>query len=162
MGVSGSGKSTVMHTLERRLGWSTAEGDAFHPPANVAKMASGMPLSDEDRRPWLDAIAAWIGEQEAADRSSVVTCSALKRAYRDLLRRGHPSCWFVHLDPPAGAVARRLEVRAGHYMPASLLGSQYAALEPLQPGEPGISVTAVGPLETVVDEILARLPAVTA
>ena len=98
MGVSGSGKSTVGQHLVDLLGWPFAEGDDFHPAANVEKMRSGRPLSDRDRRPWLAAVADWIGEHEAAGRSAVVTCSALKRAYREALRRNHPSVWFVHVS----------------------------------------------------------------
>src|SRR4051794_36842348 len=105
MGVSGVGKSTVMAALADRLGWPTLEGDALHPPANVAKMAAGEPLSDADREPWLDLIAAWIGDREREGTSSIVTCSALRRAYRDRLRRGHPSVWVVHLVAPTPTVA---------------------------------------------------------
>src|SRR5262245_25665629 len=97
MGVSGSGKSTVMTRLVERLGWPSAEGDGFHSDTNVAKMSAGRPLTDDDRWPWLRTIAAWIGQREIAAENAVVTCSALKRPYRDLLRRGHPSVRFVHL-----------------------------------------------------------------
>src|SRR6476469_9435233 len=141
MGVSGSGKSTVARELVDRLGWEFAEGDDFHPPENVAKMAAGHPLDDEDRWPWLRTLAAWIGEHEAAGRSVVVTCSALKRSYRDLLRDGHPSVWFAHVTVDADALRRRLEARTGHYMPASLLDSQLATLEPLQDEEPGAAIS---------------------
>lgn len=157
MGVSGSGKSTVMHALAERLGWPCAEADDFHSPANVEKMRSGHPLTDEDRRPWLAAIAAWIGEQEAAGRDAIVTCSALRRAYRDALRAGHPSVWFAHLAEPEMVLAERLRRRTGHYMPPSLLASQLATLEPLQPDEPGATITAAG-IDETVEEILSRLP----
>src|SRR5262245_49001013 len=100
MGVAGSGKSSVMAELAARLGWPALEGDDLHPPRNVAKMAAGTPLTDDDRGPWLEAVAAWIGEREAQGQSSIVTCSALRRSYRDVLRRGHPWVWFVHLDIP--------------------------------------------------------------
>src|SRR5919112_5378338 len=123
MGVAGSGKSSLMAALHERLGWPSLEGDAVHPEGNVAKMAAGIPLTDDDRRPWLEAIAAWIGEREAARESSIVTCSALRRAYRDTLRRGHPWVWFVHLVAPAAVLDERLEHRVGHYMPASMLNS---------------------------------------
>ena len=104
MGVSGSGKTTVAHRLVDLLGWPFAEGDEFHPPANVEKMASGTPLTDEDRSPWLAAVASWIGEQEAAGASAIVTCSALRRAYREVLRRDHPSVWFVHVSSSPDAL----------------------------------------------------------
>jgi gluconokinase len=157
MGVSGSGKSTIMTELARRLGWPSAEADEFMPAANVEKMRSGHPLTDEDRWPWLRALAGWVGDREAAGESAIMTCSALRRAYRDLLRDGHPSVWFVELDVPAAELADRLEHRTGHYMPASLLGSQLDTLEPLDADEPGLHVAADRPPEIVVDDILAAL-----
>jgi gluconokinase len=157
MGVSGSGKSTVMSELERRLGWPSAEADEFMPPANVQKMRSGHPLTDEDRWPWLQALAGWVGDREAARESAIMTCSALRRPYRDLLRDGHPSVWFVELDVPPGELARRLQHRTGHYMPASLLASQLDTLEPLDADEPGLHVAADRPAEIVADDILAAL-----
>lgn len=156
MGVTGSGKSTVMRGLAERLGWATAEGDGFHSAANVAKMRSGRPLSDEDRWPWLAAIAAFIGEQEAAGRNAIVTCSALKRAYRDRLRQGHRSVWFAHLVAPPQMIADRLEHRTHHYMPALLLSSQEDALEPLAADEPGSVIQAGGTPRATVNELLAR------
>jgi carbohydrate kinase, thermoresistant glucokinase family len=155
MGVSGSGKSTVMDALAKRLGWVTVEGDDFHPAANIEKMRSGQPLTDEDRWPWLAAIAAWIGEHEGAGRNAIVTCSALKRAYRDRLRQGHPSVWFAHLVAPSNVISDRLEQRRHHYMPASLLSSQLEVLEPLAPDEPGSAVPADGTPKETVDELLA-------
>jgi len=155
MGVSGSGKSTVMDGLAKHLGWVAAEGDAFHPPANVDKMRAGQPLSDEDRRPWLAAIAAWIGGQEAAGHDAIVTCSALKRAYRDLLRRDHPSVWFAHLVAPVDLLADRVTRRTQHYMPASLLESQLDTLEPLEPDEPGAVIVASGTPRDALAAILA-------
>src|SRR5512133_831250 len=131
MGVAGSGKSSLMAALVERLAWPALEGDTLHSPANVSKMAAGIALTDDDRQPWLEAIAAWIGAREAARESSIVTCSALRRDYRDLLRRGHPWVWFVHLVAPADVLDARLERRVGHYMPASMLASQLATLEPL-------------------------------
>ena len=142
MGVSGVGKSSVAAALRRSLGWPFAEGDDFHPASNVEKMRLGVGLDDDDRWPWLAAIATWVGEQEAAHRDCIVTCSALKSAYRDALRRGHPSAWFVHLAAPADVIATRLDQRAGHFMPASLLASQLDQLEPLRPEEPGVTVPA--------------------
>ena len=157
MGVSGSGKSTVAEGLVERLGWEFAEGDDFHPPANVAKMSSGQPLDDGDRWPWLRLLADWIGERERAGRSVVVTCSALKRSYRDLLRDGHPSVWFAHVTVDADLLRERVSGRTGHYMPVSLLESQLAALEALQDDEPGAPISGAGAPEVVVDELLAVL-----
>jgi gluconokinase len=153
MGVSGSGKSTVMTRLRERLHWPSAEADEFHPAANVAKMSSGQPLSDDDRWPWLHALAAWIGAREAARENCLVTCSALKRSYRDILREGHPSVRFVHLVAPADVLQRRIAQRRGHYMPPSLLGSQFETLEALQPDEPGIAVSSELPPDQIVDAI---------
>lgn len=160
MGVSGSGKSTTAAQLVQRLGWDFAEGDEFHPRANVAKMHAGIPLTDEDRWPWLRALAEWIGQHERAGRSAVVTCSALKRSYRDLLRNGHPSVWFAHVSEDPALIRDRMEHRSGHYMPVSLLDSQLTTLEPLQPDEPGMVVNGSGPPEAVTDELLADLAAV--
>jgi gluconokinase len=157
MGVSGAGKSTVAGELVAHLGWDFAEGDDFHPPENVEKMRSGHPLEDGDRWPWLRRLAAWIGEHEATGRNAVVTCSALKRAYRDLIRDGHPSVWFAHVSADPGLIRDRVEHRSGHYMPPLLLGSQLATLEPLQPDEPGAVVSGVAPPAEVADQILDAL-----
>jgi len=157
MGVSGAGKSTVAAELVRRTGWDFAEGDEFHPPENVEKMRAGIPLDDEDRWPWLRRLAAWIGEHEAAGQDVVVTCSALKRAYRDLLRDGHPSVWFAHVSAEPELIRGRVEHRSGHYMPSSLLGSQLATLEPLADDEAGEVVSGVAPPAEVADEILSAL-----
>ena len=159
MGVSGSGKSTVAATLVDRLGWEFAEGDDFHPPENVEKMRAGHALDDADRLPWLRTLAAWIGDHERAGRSVVVTCSALKRTYRDLLRDGHPSVWFAHVRATPELIRERLEHRTGHYMPASLLDSQLATLEPLGDDEPGARVSGAGSPPSVVAELLAALDA---
>jgi gluconokinase len=159
MGVSGSGKSTVAAGLVERLGWEFAEGDEFHPPANVEKMRSGIPLDDDDRWPWLRRLADWIGEHERAGASVVVTCSALKRSYRDLIRDGHPSVWFAHVTVDADLLRDRVERRTGHYMPSSLLDSQLATLEPLQDDEPGAEVSGAGEPGDVVDQMLAALAA---
>jgi gluconokinase len=157
MGVSGSGKSTVAATLVDRLGWEFAEGDDFHPAANVEKMRAGQPLDDEDRWPWLRTLAAWIGEHERAGRDVVVTCSALKRSYRDLLCDGHPSVWFAHVTADPELIRERMEHRTNHYMPASLLHSQLATLEPLEDDEPGARISGAGAPASVVDELLAVL-----
>ncbi len=159
MGVSGSGKSTVAAGLAERLEWDFAEGDDFHPEANVEKMRSGRPLDDDDRWPWLRTLAAWIGEHEKAGTSVVVTCSALKRSYRDLLREGHPSVWFAHVTVDAELLRQRVERRTGHYMPSSLLESQLATLEPLQADEPGASISGAGEPGEVVSQLLSALGA---
>ena len=148
MGVSGSGKSTVGRELADRLGVPFAEGDDFHPPANVAKMASGRPLTDADRWPWLRALAAWVAEH--SDSGGVVTCSALKRSYRDLLRSAADNVWFLHLAGDREVIAARLAVRSGHFMPPGLLDSQFATLEPLDADEPGLVIDVSTPPEEVV------------
>ena len=158
MGVAGTGKSTVAKELSRRSGWVFAEGDEFHPQANVAKMTAGIPLDDDDRWPWLRSIAAWIGERERAGEDAVVTCSALKRAYRDLLRDGHPSVWFAHVATPPRVLEERMRNRKGHFMPPSLLPSQLAMLEQLAPDEPGVVIVDEGTPEDVVDHLVAALP----
>lgn len=140
MGVSGCGKTTVGEGIAEVTGWRFAEGDSYHPRANVDKMASGTPLTDEDRRPWLERLASWIGEQEAGGRSSVLSCSALKRSYRDLLRSGAPHVRFVHLHGDRAILEERLSTRAGHFFPARLLDTQLETLEPLGPDEDGVVV----------------------
>ena len=157
MGVSGSGKTTVAERLAERLGCTYEEGDDHHPAENVEKMESGIPLDDDDRRPWLEELGRWIGEREAAGQNSVLTCSALKRSYRDLLRKGNESVWFAHVAVPQDVLAQRLEARKGHYMPASLLTSQLATLEPLEDDEPGVRISGAGAPDDVVEELLAAL-----
>jgi gluconokinase len=159
MGVAGSGKSTIMRALAARLAWPAAEADEFHLPTSIDKMRRGIPLTDEDRWPWLEALARWIGEHESAGRSSVATCSALRRSYRDVLRRGHPSVWFAHLAVPIPELEARLRTRRDHYMPATLLGSQLETLEPLETDEPGATIGADRPPDEIVDDIVARLAA---
>jgi gluconokinase len=155
MGVSGSGKSTVAAALAARLGWQFAEGDAFHPAANVEKMSNGIALADADRWPWLDAIAAWIDSRRAAGQPCVVACSALKGAYRERLRQGHGDVKFVYLSAPYDVVAQRLGKRQGHYMPLALLQSQYDTLEEPGAAEGALLVSASqGP-----DAIVARIGA---
>ena len=155
MGVSGSGKSTVAGILGGRLNWDLEEGDDLHPPANVAKMAAGQALTDEDRWPWLDRVAAWITEHTRAGEPGIVTCSALKRSYRDRLRG--PSVVFVHLAGTKDTIGRRLTTRTGHYMPPSLLESQIETLEPLGPDENGIVVDVGRSPKELADEIISRL-----
>ena len=159
MGVSGSGKTTVATGVAERLGWVFAEGDDFHPHANVEKMRAGVALTDSDRWPWLASLAGWIGEREAAGQNAVLTCSALKRTYRDVLAAGHPSVRFVHVTASAETIRHRLENRRGHYMPASLLASQLDTLEPLQVDEPGLTLPGDGEPADVVDAVVARLDA---
>lgn len=158
MGVSGAGKTTVARLLAERLGVPKAEADDFHPPANIAKMSAGIPLGDADRVPWLEAIGRWLHERDAARSGGVVTCSALKRGYRDILREASPGIFFLHLDGRPDLIADRIGHRAGHFMPPSLLGSQYAALEPLGPDENG-AVVDVGPSpEDIVEMAVELLP----
>jgi gluconokinase len=154
MGVSGAGKSTVAAGLAQRLGWDFTEGDALHPATNVAKMAAGQPLTDEDRKPWLAAVAGWIDSELNSGRRGVITCSALKQSYRDQLRR--PRVVFVYLDVPRAELERRVAHRAGHFMPPSLLDSQLAALEPPGPGEAAITVVA-NDAERSVNAVVAAL-----
>jgi carbohydrate kinase (thermoresistant glucokinase family) len=133
MGVSGSGKTTVAEELAARLGWAFEEGDALHPPANVAKMHAGIPLTDADRQPWLAAVAAWIDGRLAAGLPGIITCSALKRAYRKVIVGDRPEVRLVYLRGDRALIAARLAERKNHFMPASLLQSQFDALE--EPGE---------------------------
>jgi carbohydrate kinase (thermoresistant glucokinase family) len=129
MGVSGSGKSTIGALLAEALGWPFADADGFHPAANVAKMVAGQPLTDEDRWPWLDAIAAHIRASRTAEQPVVVACSALRRAYRERLRAGHGDLIFLHLAGAPEVIATRQAARQGHFMPPSLMASQFATLE---------------------------------
>jgi gluconokinase/shikimate kinase len=155
MGVSGSGKSTVAGMLAGRLGWDLAEGDDMHPAENVAKMAAGHPLDDADRWPWLANVAAWIRQHTDAGRPGIITCSALKRTYRDRLHAG--GVVFVFLAGPPGLIADRIAVRHGHYMPASLLDSQLETLEPPAPDENAITVDVSGSPHEEAAVIIARL-----
>ena len=157
MGVAGSGKTTVAHRLAERLACDLADADDFHPPANVARMAAGIALQDEDRWPWLDAIAAWIRARAEAGRTAVVTCSALKRAYRDVLRAASARAVFVHLSGAPELIAARIANRHGHFMPPALLASQLATLEPLGPDEPGLVVDLARLPEELAEEIVTAL-----
>jgi gluconokinase len=158
MGVSGSGKSTVALAVAERLGLPYAEADHFHPKANIAKMSGGVPLTDEDRRPWLAALAAWIAEHERRGEATLMACSALKRDYRDILRTGAPDVRFIHLDAAREVIAARLRERAGHFMPAGLLDSQQATLQPLADDEPGVRIDVAAS----ADEVVARAVRVVA
>ena len=151
-GVSGSGKTTVGALLAERLHWRFADGDSFHSAADIAKMHTGIPLTDEDRRPWLLVITAWMDERIAAGEPAVVTCSALKRAYREELLDGRPEARMVFLSVDREEADRRMTARAGHFFPERLLSTQFAALEPPQPDEPGVTIVASGeesPADTV-------------
>ena len=157
MGVSGSGKSTVGEQLAERLGWRYEDGDRFHPAANVAKMSAGHPLTDEDRWPWLQAIAAEIDRVCQAGERVVIACSALKRAYRDILVHEREDVRIVFLDGKRDLIAARLAARKGHFMPPGLLASQLGALEPPVESENPVTVSIDAPVETIVDDIVRQL-----
>lgn len=152
MGVAGSGKSTVAMHYAKGRGFAFVEADDFHPPANVAKMKSGQPLTDEDRVGWLAAMAQRIAEGKARGETMVITCSALKRAYRDALRKGDPDLFFVLLDGPEALLAQRLAARTDHFMPPSLLASQLAILErPAPPSEKAVTLPITLPPAQLAD-----------
>ncbi|QCI69185.1 gluconokinase [Phreatobacter stygius] len=153
MGVSGSGKSTVGAQLARMLGWDFRDGDAFHPPANVEKMRSGAPLTDADRWPWLDAIAGHVATLEGSGGHVVIACSALKRAYRDRLRAPGSRLRFVYLAGSFALIDARMAARVDHFMPPSLLESQFATLEPPGPDERAITV----PIDMAPDAIVRAI-----
>ncbi|HKJ11144.1 MAG TPA: gluconokinase [Ornithinimicrobium sp.] len=155
MGVSGSGKSTVGKAIAERLGWEFAEGDDFHPPENKAKMERGDPLVDEDRWPWLEKLAGWTAGRDEEGTSTVVTCSALRAVYRDILRRGGET-FFVHLVGDKDLLMERMQGRE-HFMPASLLDSQLDTLEPLGPDEPGMTQDVANPPERIATAVAGRL-----
>lgn len=159
MGVAGSGKTTIGRELAERLGMTFVEGDRLHPESNIAKMSAGQPLDDDDRRPWLVSLAALTAAYDADGTSTVVSCSALRRSYRDLLRTGLPagSVFFVHLDAPPAVLRARMESRQ-HFMPASLLQSQVEALEPLGADESGAVFDVSAPVDAVVEAVRVALP----
>ncbi len=157
MGVSGSGKSTIADHLAARLGWRYEDGDRFHPPSNVAKMSAGQPLTDEDRWPWLQAIADEIERACKAGQRVVIACSALKRAYRDILVHGRNDIRIVFLNGTQELIADRLAARKGHFMPPGLLASQFKTLEPPQPNERPVTVSIDASVEAIVDDIIRQL-----
>lgn len=159
MGVSGSGKTTIAKAVAERLGWPFQEGDDLHPAANVAKMHAGVPLDDDDRAPWLAAVAAWIDARLAAHEPGVVTCSALKHAYRDVLVGARAGVRLVYLHADKAVIERRLAARTGHYMPASLLDSQFATLEEPGAEEHALVVDVGGDVGQSVDGVLRGLEA---
>lgn len=157
MGVSGSGKTTIARELANRLGWSFEEGDDLHTEANVAKMHAGIPLDDGDRAPWLKAVAAWIDRQRARKTPGVITCSALKRNYREVIIDGHPDVRLVYLRGSFELIASRLAQRHGHFMPASLLKSQFDALEEPAADENPLTVDAASTPGEIIGAIIRRL-----
>ncbi|NDR54669.1 gluconokinase [Actinomyces sp. 565] len=161
MGVAGCGKTTAAANLHRALGWPVAEADDFHPQANIDKMSSGIPLDDDDRRPWLESLRDWMSEQAASGTKTIVTCSALKRAYRDLLSQADGRVFFIHLVAEQEELRERMERRAGHFMPPALLPSQFATLEPLEDDEDGITVVSRATPEATFEAILAAFEAAT-
>lgn len=157
MGVSGAGKSTIAEALARRLGWRCEDGDRFHPAGNVAKMSAGQPLTDEDRWPWLKAIADEIDRLCGKEQRAVFACSALRRAYREVLVHGRDDVRIVFLDGTKELIAGRLAARKGHFMPAGLLDSQFRTLEPPTPDERAVSVSIHATVDAIVDNVVRQL-----
>ncbi|BBZ33760.1 gluconokinase [Mycolicibacterium confluentis] len=153
MGVSGSGKSTVGAALAQRLRVPFADADDFHPAANIEKMSTGHPLNDDDRRPWLERIGEWLSEHSDG---GVMSCSALKHAYRDQLRQHNPDTCFLHLVGTPEVIGRRQASRPGHFMPASLLQSQFDTLEPLGDDERGLAIDVDQSIDAIIDEFVTR------
>ena len=161
MGVSGSGKTTVGQALADELGYELIEGDDHHPPENVEKMRAGTPLTDEDRRPWLETLAQLLGERHARDQGTVLACSALRRSYREVLRAAVPpeESFVIELDADPDTLRVRMANRKGHYMPVSLLESQLATLEHLTDDEAGVTIDAGRSTETVTADAIAAVRA---
>jgi carbohydrate kinase (thermoresistant glucokinase family) len=158
MGVSGVGKTTIAEALAQKLGWAFQEGDALHPPSNVQKMHAGVPLTDEDRAPWLAAIKRWIDARVKAGEPGLVTCSALKRSYRDFLVDGRADVRILYLHSDEATIEARIDHRTGHFMPASLLETQLQTLEEPGPDEQPITVEVAGTVEATVSAALHALP----
>ncbi|HKW55609.1 MAG TPA: gluconokinase [Stellaceae bacterium] len=159
MGISGAGKSTIAQELAARLGWAFEEGDSFHPEANVAKMHAGIPLTDGDRQPWLERVAAWIDDQRAKKQPGIITCSALKRSYRQVMIGDRREVRLVYLRGGRDVIAEHLAGRHGHFMPAGLLQSQIDTLEEPTPDEDPLTVDVGPPAGQVADEIIRLLGA---
>jgi gluconokinase len=157
MGVSGSGKSTIADKLAERLDWTYEDGDRFHPASNVAKMTAGHPLTDDDRWPWLQAIADEIDRSCEAGQRVVIACSALKRVYRDILVHGKNDIRIVYLNGTQRLIADRLAQRKGHFMPPGLLDSQFKILEPPEQNENPVTVSIDASVDAVVDDIIRQL-----
>jgi len=157
MGVSGCGKTTAALNLHNALGWPVAEADDFHPGANIDKMSRGIALTDEDRWPWLESMRDWMSDRAADGVRTIVTCSALKRSYRDLLSGARGRVFFIHLLAQPEELQERMAHREGHFMPPSLLPSQFAALEPLSDDEDGVTVVSRATPEETFEAILAAL-----
>ena len=157
MGVSGSGKSTIAEHLANRIGWIFKDGDQFHPASNISKMHAGQPLTDDDRWPWLRAIAAEIDRVSRAGGKIVIACSALKRTYRDILVHGRRDVRIIYLNGTQQLIADRLGKRTGHFMPADLLPSQFRTLEPPGSDENPVTVSIDAPVEAVIDDIVQQL-----
>jgi gluconokinase len=157
MGVSGSGKTTIAQALAARTGFIEQDGDDYHPAANIEKMKAGIPLTDDDRLPWLRAIAEAIDRYAKNNTPVIIACSALKHAYRDILVHGREGVRIVYLSGSAELIAQRLQHRSGHFMPPGLLDSQIAALEPPQPDEHILTVDIAAPVDRIVNEIVAAL-----
>ena len=157
MGVSGCGKTTAALNLHNALGWPVAEADDFHPEVNIDKMSRGVALTDEDRWPWLKSMRDWMSERATEDVKTIVTCSALKRSYRDLLSGAQGRVFFIHLLAQPDELQERMAHREGHFMPSSLLPSQFATLEPLSDDEDGVTVVSRATPEETFEAILAAL-----
>ena len=157
MGVTGCGKTTAGAALAQRLRVPFADADDFHPEANVTKMAAGIPLDDDDRSPWLFRLATWLRDHE--ETGAVIGCSALKVKYRDILRSGAPELTFLHLHGDREVVAARVAGRPGHFMPASLVDSQYDTLEPLREDEAGVAIDFALPVDVIIDDYVRAFPA---
>ena len=157
MGVAGSGKSTIGTLLARRLGWEFADADSFHPASNVEKMSRGVPLTDADRKPWLEAIAAWMDGLQHQGRRGIVACSALKRRYRNILVGGRADARIVYLKGERDLIASRMAARSGHFMPLGLLDSQFKTLEEPDDEENPLVISIDAPPHAMVDAIVSGM-----